>query len=172
MWLILSGADPSSSGWIQVAADFILQLTRVLAAGYELRLILSCGWLELWRLDTSCGFIFLFLFFFIYPILIWLFNSSHSCLEFQRLDRSCGWFHHTADSSSSGWIGVAVNSILQLFRIPAAGYKMWLTLFCSWLECRWLDTSYSWFHLAAGYYKFYCIRCDLPSVLVTSKHLS
>ena len=65
------------------AADSILQLIRVPAAGYELRLILSHDWLEFRRLDTSCGW-----------------------LEFWQLDTSCGWFHHTADSSSSGWIGV------------------------------------------------------------------
>ena len=98
------------------AADSILQLTQVSAAGYELRLILSCSW-----------------------------------LEFRRLDESCGWFHHTADSSFSDWTRVAANSILQLFRIPAAGCKLWLTLSCSWLESQRLDTSYSWFHPAADY---------------------
>ena len=37
--------DFSSSGWIWVAADSILRLTLVLAAGYELRLIPFSGWL-------------------------------------------------------------------------------------------------------------------------------
>ena len=48
-------ADSSSDDWIRVAADSILQLTQIPAAGYELRLILSCGWLEFLFLDTSCG---------------------------------------------------------------------------------------------------------------------
>ena len=39
-------ADLSSSGWIRGTADYILQLTRVAAAGYDLRLIPSCGWLR------------------------------------------------------------------------------------------------------------------------------
>ena len=60
-------ADMSSGGWIRVAAvlsssgrikvtaDSILRLTRVPAAGDNLRLIPSCGWLEFGRLDTSCS---------------------------------------------------------------------------------------------------------------------
>ena len=45
----------SSSGWVQVTVDYILPLTRVLAAGFELRLILSWSWLEFRWLDTSCA---------------------------------------------------------------------------------------------------------------------
>ena len=45
----------SSSGWVQVTVDYILRLTRVLAAGFELRLILSWSWLEFRWLDTSCA---------------------------------------------------------------------------------------------------------------------
>ena len=47
-------ATVSSSGnWMQVTVDSILWLTRVPEVGYELRLILSCGWLEFRVLDTS-----------------------------------------------------------------------------------------------------------------------
>ena len=72
-------ADSSSSGWIRVVDDSILQLTRVPAAGYELRLIQSCKWLEFLRLDTSCGW-----------------------LEFRQLNMSCGWFYPAAGSNSGG----------------------------------------------------------------------
>ena len=106
----------SSAGWIQVAVDSILRLTRVSAAEYELRLIVSCGW-----------------------------------LEFRRLETSCGWFHHTADSSSAGWIGVVADSITRLTRVPAARYELRLIPSYCYFEFRWLDTSYSWFHPAAGY---------------------
>ena len=51
-------ADLSSGGWIRVTVDYILRLTRVPAAGYDLRLIPSCGWLELRRLDTSCSWFY------------------------------------------------------------------------------------------------------------------
>ena len=46
-------ADSSSGDWIWVTADSILQLTRILAAGYRLQLAPSQGWLEFWRLDTG-----------------------------------------------------------------------------------------------------------------------
>ena len=108
--------DSSSGDWIQVAADSILRLTRVSAAEYELRLIVSCGW-----------------------------------LEFRRLETSCGWFHHTADSSSAGWIGVVADSITRLTRVPAAGHELRLIPSYCYFEFRWLDTSNSWFHPAAGY---------------------
>ena len=48
-------ADSSSGGWIRVAADSILRLTRVPAAGYELRLIPSPGWFEFQCLDSGSG---------------------------------------------------------------------------------------------------------------------
>ena len=47
-------ADWSSSGWIGVTADSILRLTRVLAAGYDLRLIPTCGWSR-FAVDSSSG---------------------------------------------------------------------------------------------------------------------
>ena len=72
-------ADLSSSGWIRVVDDSILQLTRVPAAGYKLRLIQSCDWLEFLRLDTSCGW-----------------------LEFRQLNMSCGWFYPATCSNSGG----------------------------------------------------------------------
>ena len=110
------------------AASSILWLTRVLAAGYELRLILSYNWLEFRQLDTSCSWF--------YPaadsnsdswirvaadFILWLTQvpaagyelrliPSYSWLEFWQLNRSCCWFHPTADSSSSGWTGVVADS--------------------------------------------------------------
>ena len=145
-----------------------------LSWGIELRLvtvqlILSYGWLQFRQLDTSCGWF--------YPrsdsnssgwigvavdsILrltwvpaagyeLWLIPSP-GWFEFQQLDRSCGWFYHTTYSSSSGWTWVAADSILWLFQVMAAGYELWLTLSCGWLESRRLDSSYSWFHPAADY---------------------
>ena len=56
-----------------------------------MRLILSCCWLEFWRLDTSC-----------------------SCLEFRRLDTNYGWLHPTTDLNSGGWIRLKADSILRL----------------------------------------------------------
>ena len=46
-------ADSISSGCIRVATDSILRPTLFPVTWYELRLILSCGWLEFWQLDTS-----------------------------------------------------------------------------------------------------------------------
>ena len=92
-------ADSGSGGWTRVAADSVPLLTRFPAAGYELQLTRSNGWLEFWRLDTSYS-----------------------------------WLHPTADSSSGGWIGLKVDSILRLTRVPAAWYELQLILSCSWLE--------------------------------------
>ena len=61
-----SMADLSSGSWIQVTADYILRLARALVAGYDLRLIPSCGWLRVAadsilrltrvsRLNSTCG---------------------------------------------------------------------------------------------------------------------
>ena len=52
-WLSAT-TDLSSGGWIQVTADSFLLLTRVPAAGYDLRLIPSCGWLWV-AADSSFG---------------------------------------------------------------------------------------------------------------------
>ena len=112
--------DLSFDSWILVVADSILQLTRAPAAGYELRLY----------------FIYLF-----YFILIWLFNSSHSWLEFQQLDRSCGWFHHMADSRSSSWIGVVADSTTRLTRISLAEHELPLIPSYSCFKFRQLGTS-------------------------------
>ena len=149
-----------SCGLITASADSILRLNRVPAAGYELRLILSSDWIEFWLLDTSCGWS--------YPtddssssgwIRVAVYSilrltrvpavgcklrviPSHGWLEFLQLDRSCGWFYHTTDLSSSGWIRVATDSILRLFRVSAAGYELWVTLSCGWLESWRLDTRF------------------------------
>ena len=63
---LLPTADLCSGSWIWVTGHYILRLTRVPAAGYDLRLIPSWGWL--WvatdsilqltgvrRLDSTCG---------------------------------------------------------------------------------------------------------------------
>ena len=96
---------------MRVLVDSILRLSRVPAAGYNLRL-----------------------------------TSSYGSIEFRRLDTSCGWFHPLVDSSSGGWIQVSIDSILRLNRVPIAGHKLPLSPSNSWLEFRWLDTSYSWLH--------------------------
>ena len=104
-------------------------MTCIPAAGYELRLILSYGW-----------------------------------LEFHQLEKSCGWFYLAADWSSDGWIQVAADSITRLFRVSVAGYKLWLTLSCGWLDSQRLDTIYSWFHPAAGYgLRLFCSVADSRS---------
>ena len=138
-------ADLSSSGWIRVAADSILQLTQVSLAGYELLLTQSHNWLEFRWLDTS------------YSWLLPTANSSSgswvrlktdsilrltmSCgwLEFRQLGTSYSWLHPTADWSSSSWIRLKADSILRL------------TISCDWLDFLRLDTSYSWFHPGADY---------------------
>ena len=69
-WLWVA-ADSSSGGWIRV------QLTRVPVAGYDLRLILSSGWLEFQKLDVS-------------------YSWFHPAADYElRLILSCGWFEST-----------------------------------------------------------------------------
>ena len=75
---------------------FILRLTRVLAAGYELRLILSYDWLRLTRVPAAG-----------YELRL---IPSPSWFESQRLNTSCGWFHLTAVWSSGGWMRVVALS--------------------------------------------------------------
>ena len=50
-WLC-STADLSSGGRVRVTADSILQLTQVRVAGYDLRLIPYCDWLEFRQLAS------------------------------------------------------------------------------------------------------------------------
>ena len=68
-WL-LPTVDSSSSDWVRVTADYILRLTRIPAArydlelihpaaDYELWLILSWHWLEFRRLDSKCSWLIL-----------------------------------------------------------------------------------------------------------------
>ena len=127
-------ATESSSGvWMQVAADSIPRLTRIPAAGYELQLILSHGWLEFRRLNKSCGWF--------YPAADssssgWIgvvadsiarltrvpatghelrLSQSYGHFEFRWLDTCYSWFHpaagyefqllyRAAGSRSAGWI--------------------------------------------------------------------
>ena len=72
-------------------------------------------------------------------------------LEFRRLDTGYSWFHHTAGSSSSGWIRVVADSITSLTRIPATGYDFWLTVSCGWRQSQWLYMSYSWLQHVTNY---------------------
>ena len=114
----------SSGGWIQVTADSILRLTRVPAAGYELRLTPSHGWLEFRWLDTSCGWLHLTADLSsgrwirvtadsilpltrvraagydlrVIPSILQL-TPVFRCCEFRWLDKSCRWFYPEADSS-------------------------------------------------------------------------
>ena len=86
-----------------------------------MQLILFCGELKFWRLDTSCG-----------------------CLQLRRLDTSYGWFHPMGDSGSSSRIRVAADFAWQLTRVPVAGYELRLTPSHSWFEFRRLDMSCGW----------------------------
>ena len=81
--------DLSFDCLIRVTADSILQLTRVPAAGYNLRLIPSCGWL--WVAADSSSSIRV---------------TADSIL---RLTTSWGWFYPAADSSSAGWTRLAAD---------------------------------------------------------------
>ena len=114
-------AVSSSDGWLQLKFDLILQLTQIPAAGYELRLILSCGWLEFRWLDTSCGWL--------RPTTdgssgSWIWVTADSVLQLTqvlvagydlRLILSCGWLRFAADS------------ILRLTRVPPAWLDLRLT---------------------------------------------
>ena len=55
-------------------------------------------------------------------------------LEFRRLDTGYSWFHHTAGSSSSGWIRVAADCILWLTPVPVAIYELQLIATWDWLR--------------------------------------
>ena len=109
--------------------DSILLLNRVLADGYELRLLLSCGWLEFQCLDTSCDWLCLNTSYnWLHPMTEsssggWMqleadsiLRLTMSCgwLEFQCLDTNYSWLHATASSSFSGSIRVTDDSILRL----------------------------------------------------------
>ena len=87
----------------------------MLAAGYELRRILSCGWLEFWRRDMSCGWF--------YPT-----TDSSSCgwiwlaldLYLQILSKIKNLFcktHHFYGLFSSGWFQ------LPLIYVPNAASR-------------------------------------------------
>ena len=96
-------ADSTSGNWIRVAVDSILQLILVPAAGYELWLILSCGWIEFRQLDTSCS---------------WLCPMA---------DSYSGGSRRLTGDLSCGWLRVLTNSILRLNQVPATGLEMQLT---------------------------------------------
>ena len=107
-----------------------------MGAEYKLRLILSCSQLKFWRLDTICS-----------CLECRRLDSSYDWVKSWPLDTSFGWLHPTAYSSSGGWIRVVADSILQLTRVPAAGYELQLTPSYGWLEFRRLDRSYRRFIL-------------------------
>ena len=104
--------------WIRIAADSILRLTRVPAAGYELQL----------SRVPAAGYKLRLI-------------PSYDWLGFRWLDTSCGWLRPTAESSFSGWIRVAADSLLWLTWALAAGYELQLTPSYGWLAFRRLNTT-------------------------------
>ena len=84
---------------------------------------------------------------------------------FQQLDTSYDWFYPMADLSSSGWIRVAADSILQLTQVSLAGYELLLTQSHNWLEFRRLETSYSWLHPTANSSSRSLVRLKADSIL-------
>ena len=112
--------------WV-LAAGYNLRLTWVPAARYELQLILSSGYLEFRRLDTSYSWL--------HPTTD---SSSGTWIRF-RLIPPCGWLWVVTDSSSGGWIWLKTDSMQRL------------TKSCSWLQFQKLNTSYSWFHPSLDY---------------------
>ena len=75
-------ADSSFGGWIRIVADSSSydwpEFRRLdtsyswfhRPADYELRLILSCGWLEFRRLDLTCGWLILFFFYSLFIVYV------------------------------------------------------------------------------------------------------
>ena len=96
-------ANWSSGGWIGVAADSVLRMTRVPEARNELQLTPSHGWLEFQRLGASYS---------------WQHPTADS--------NSGGSIRLRADSSC-GWLRVVADSILRLTRVLAARLEMRLT---------------------------------------------
>ena len=123
---------------VTAATDSILRLTWISAAGCELWLMLSCGWLEFRRLDMSCGWFYqtldsssggwirvaatFILQLTRVPATEYKLQLILSCgwLEFRLLNTSCGWLYPVADSNSGGWKPVAADSITRLTRVPPA----------------------------------------------------
>ena len=99
--------SPSPS-WIAVielqldatAANPLLWLAWVLAAGYELWLIPCHGWLEMRRMDTSFGWF--------YPVGAWVLGARY---EFQLIPY-CTWLQAVRDSAS--WIKYIVLMVCFL----------------------------------------------------------
>ena len=140
--------DPISGDWIRVATDSILRLTRVSVAEYDLRLsrVLAAGLkLRLIRVPAAGCKLRL--------------TPSYSWLELKRrLDATCSWFYPATNSSSSGWIRIAADSVPQMTRVPATGYDLRLIPSCSWLwveadsilwltRVRPLNSTYGWLRL-------------------------
>ena len=113
-------AVSSPTGWIRVAADFLLMLAPVPAAGCKLWLTPSQGWLEFWQLDTSYSWL--------HPTddlssggwirvtddyILWLTLLPIAGYNL-RLIPSCGWLWVAADSSFGCLIRVTADSILRL----------------------------------------------------------
>ena len=137
-------AGRNCGNWIRVAPDSILRLTRVTAAGYDLRLS--------WVPTAGCNLR-------LTPSYAWIrvaadsilrltrvlasgyelrMTPTHVWLEFRRLDTSYTWLHPTTDSSSGGCIRLNADSTLPLTTScgwlypaldssPPAGLDLWLT---------------------------------------------
>lgn len=134
--------SPSPS-WIAVielqldatAANPLLWLAWVLAAGYELWLIPCHGWLEMRRMDTSFGWF--------YPVGAWVLGARY---EFQLIPY-CTWLQAVRDSAS--WIKYIV---LMVCFLPAGFNYYWFNLWLlpqeSWRTLRKLqNSSCNWFYL-------------------------
>ena len=128
MTVPVSAAEWTSSTTVSTEKKNLPQLPRisigVLSCGFQtlqLRLILSCGWLEFWGLNTSCG---------------WFCPAADSS--------SGDWIRVAAVSSSGGWIQITVASILRLTWVSAVGYELQLIPSPGWLEFRRLDPSCGW----------------------------
>ena len=135
-------------GWIRAATNSILPPTRVPAAGYKLCLswVPAAGYkLRLSRILATE-----------YKLRL---TPSYSWLELKRrLDATCSWFYPATNSSSSGWIRIAADSVPQMTRVPATGYDLRLIPSCSWLwvaadsilwltRVRPLNSTYGWLRL-------------------------
>ena len=88
----------------------------------QLRLILSCGWLEFRKVNKGSDWF--------YPVANW---SSAGSIRVAAVSCPGGWIQVTAESSSSGCIKVTVTRVpgagceLRLTQVLAAGYELRLT---------------------------------------------
>ena len=117
----------------------------------QLRLILSCGWIQVTAVSSPAGWIQITTQLSSGGWIQVTVNStrvpaagyglrstpSHGCLEFWQLDTIYSWLHSTVESSSGGcydlrlipscgWLRVAADSLLSLTRVRRLGSN------CGW----------------------------------------